>query len=528
LPVAFSFPLNGILNQIRLQVDGFEDLLAGCTCFAGTRRNCLNADRNSQPCKNNIVTTRAEDIGFLLVPVGGNPIPQGYDFQSAGPIRAQNEAGTYVPYGADLGIIWETDSIPNPVHGPYGGYGGYGGRRRLLASPTPTRTRTRTRTRACDTGSGCFSGGTGNIVRDTANDGAGVWNIVLVNFCLYRYYDITTMGAIGRIPFPNAGQSECLGRWNRVVITANFDTFCQVSKQVAITQIPYTESVSGVSYPGYSHDYCSWTLESPPGSTMIITLTNAHGPNGGSVYLNDGPDDYPSPLLLSITEATPVSRVQTTSNIAFLTRWNYWGFGLSVSYVGVPSPTSSPTPTLDPSLCKGYQQITASSPSPSREVPFMSNVVGYNYVNKAYCSWLITAPANQLVRIRFTRFATEYLFDFVTVYDGDKADGRPIFIQSGNLPTAFSPVIAKNNSAFVTFTSDVSVTSAGFSAIADSVPRFTPTNRPITPSRRPITPSRRSVTPSKRPVTPSKRPVTPSRRPVTPSKRPVTPSKRPL
>mmetsp|Transcript_28962 Transcript_28962/g.48691 ORF Transcript_28962/g.48691 Transcript_28962/m.48691 type:complete len:593 (-) Transcript_28962:679-2457(-) len=338
LPVTFSFPLKGWLNGVKLQVFGFEDLLANCSCIGGKRRNCLNADSNLQPCKN-ITNTQLTDLGLMIV-------SDGRIFQSFGP-TVSTAAGGFNVFGANVGIFWGEQGATTP-----------GRRRRLLATATRTRTRTRTPSRtptqACNTGSGCFSGGSGTVIAQYMT-GDGNWTVTLLNMCLYRHYDLR-VPFIGYQKFPNPNESECLGRWEKVVVTIDFEAFCALGpKRVTGAEMPYTENISRFS--SLSSADCSWILESPPGSTMTVVITQAHGQDEvGGIVVYDGPSTLHPPLY-SINKTSNLEHVlQTSTNKAFLSRSNSWAFVFTVSY-DFPEfpliPTPTPSPTRTPlSFCK--------------------------------------------------------------------------------------------------------------------------------------------------------------------------------
>jgi len=88
------------------------------------------------------------------------------------------------------------------------------------------------------------------------------------------------------------------------------------------------------------------------------------------------------------------------------------------------------------------------------------------YPDNAHCEWKITVPAGQLVRLSFTSFAVEAEdacgYDVVRVYDGDSTGAAEVLTHCGsNVP---SDVVSSGNVLYVKFTSDDSVTEAGFIA----------------------------------------------------------------
>ena len=85
-----------------------------------------------------------------------------------------------------------------------------------------------------------------------------------------------------------------------------------------------------------------------------------------------------------------------------------------------------------------------------------------NYGNNMTCSKLIQPSGGGIIALTFTSFATEAGYDFVRVYDGATTSSTLLGAYSGcSLP----PVITSSGpSMLITFTTDASVTAAGWSA----------------------------------------------------------------
>lgn len=93
-----------------------------------------------------------------------------------------------------------------------------------------------------------------------------------------------------------------------------------------------------------------------------------------------------------------------------------------------------------------------------------------HYSNNMQCSWTITAPAGDNVRLSFSRFALEpdgssdgqCIFDWVQVYDGSSAAAPSLGRFCGtSLPSELQSTGAIMHVVFLT---DFSVTDAGFQA----------------------------------------------------------------
>ena len=86
-----------------------------------------------------------------------------------------------------------------------------------------------------------------------------------------------------------------------------------------------------------------------------------------------------------------------------------------------------------------------------------------NYQNGLDCSWTLVCPANTKPTLTFTSFATEGNFDFVALYDGTSDMERQLARGSGDHWSS-GDVTATGQNMYVRFTSDGSVSMAGFQA----------------------------------------------------------------
>lgn len=160
-----------------------------------------------------------------------------------------------------------------------------------------------------------------------------------------------------------------------------------------------------------------------------------------------------------------------------------------------------------------------------------------NWPDKKYppgtsCSWLITVEPDMVIKVSFNKFILEAdtycRFDYVAFFNGgERDDSRLIGKYCGDQAPA--PFITNGNVMLVQFVSDLSVTSDGFLAHYNSVPRGTeistddvgPVTRstPLKPPVKPAEPRRPAATTTTQPPAPTVR-HEPTRRP-----RPVQPSR---
>ena len=91
-----------------------------------------------------------------------------------------------------------------------------------------------------------------------------------------------------------------------------------------------------------------------------------------------------------------------------------------------------------------------------------------SYLNNTNCSWLIQPTGGAtFIRISFTEFATEAGYDFVRIYAGTDANAPLVATYEGT--TIPGPTVVTGSAAFVSFTSDISVVAAGWTANYEAI-----------------------------------------------------------
>ncbi|KAB1160462.1 T9SS type A sorting domain-containing protein [Tenacibaculum aiptasiae] len=128
--------------------------------------------------------------------------------------------------------------------------------------------------------------------------------------------------------------------------------------------------------------------------------------------------------------------------------------------------------TQDP--CNGGATLTENTGS------FNDGSGSQNYGNGKNCTWLIKPANGGKVTLNFSSFNTESGYDFVTVYDGSSASATQLGKFSGT--STPSAVTSTGNAMFVKFTSDGSVTAAGWAANYTSATSSADTQAPTAPS----------------------------------------------
>lgn len=114
-------------------------------------------------------------------------------------------------------------------------------------------------------------------------------------------------------------------------------------------------------------------------------------------------------------------------------------------------------------FCSGTTSLTASSGT------FTDGSGLSNYGDNSSCSWLITPAGATQISLNFTAFDTEASYDIVTIYNGPD-DSYPVLgTYSGNtIPPSISTT-SGIGAMLVKFTSDVSLTNAGWEASYTSI-----------------------------------------------------------
>ena len=93
----------------------------------------------------------------------------------------------------------------------------------------------------------------------------------------------------------------------------------------------------------------------------------------------------------------------------------------------------------------------------------MDGVANINYTQNTHCEWLIQAPKNDFITLKFHQMDTECGYDYVFVYDGNSMSEKLLASYSGkSLPS--SPIIAESGFMLIIFFSDTNYVLTGFRA----------------------------------------------------------------
>lgn len=231
-----------------------------------------------------------------------------------------------------------------------------------------------------------------------------------------------------------APTTTCSGLTN---LTASFGTFTDGSAATA----------------NYSNNLnCSWLIQPSSGANTITINFNRLNTqfNADVVTIYDGPNNS-SPILGTYSGfSTPPSVTSTGGSvyIEFNTDANFNLQGWEISYTSTTGGGST--------FCSGTTNLTANLGT------FSDGSGSQNYGDNSNCQWLIQPINGQPIELTFTNFATEQGWDVVRVYNGTTTSATLLGAFSGN--TLPGIITSSGGAMLVTFTSDISVTDAGWDA----------------------------------------------------------------
>jgi hypothetical protein len=227
-------------------------------------------------------------------------------------------------------------------------------------------------------------------------------------------------------------------------------TFCSGQQTLTGASGSFTDG-SGASSDYANNADCSWLIQ-PAGGASSITLTFSSGFNlasGDEIRVYQGTNTSGT-LLGTYTGATlpgPTLATGAAMFVRFTSNTSGTAAGFTANYTSV---------NAAPGNCSGQQTLTAPTGT-------VTDGSGANpYPNNANCSWLIQPTGATQVQFTFAFLDTESGYDYVRIYNGTSASAPLIGAYSGSTtPTA--PITSTGGSMFIRFTSDGSVTDAGFS-----------------------------------------------------------------
>ena len=244
----------------------------------------------------------------------------------------------------------------------------------------------------------------------------------------------------------------------RAGFTATFT--CETgSGQSTCPETPYTLDNFGViNIQDYVDNLdCSWTLTCAVGVPTLSFDTFDTEANFDFIYVYEGDSPGGDALVdgLSGVGHAPMtysSDTESTLYFRFTTDYSVTRAGFLATFM-CPEQLSASDQTVPESSCTQGNTIT--------------NVGGVHmsdYVNNLDCSWTL-ACAVGVPTLSFDTFDTEANFDFIYVYEGDSPGGNALvdgLSGVGHAPMTYST--DASSSLYLRFTTDYSVTRAGFRA----------------------------------------------------------------
>lgn len=271
-------------------------------------------------------------------------------------------------------------------------------------------------------------------------NGANINAPVLGTFSGTNIPSSITGGGVILVRFISDGSISRAG-W---ALTYNCSSGCSGITNLTSCTGNFTDGSGSNNYSDYQD--CAWRIQ-PPGAGSITLSFSAFATESccDAVYIYDGAD-VNAPLIASFAGTSIPPNVTSSGGVMyvrFVTDYSVTYSGWAASYTC----SSGCSGTVNLSSCSG----TISDGSGSGE-----------YSNYQNCAWLIQPPGASSITLSFTSFLTEGGYDYVRVYDGNSINAPLLGSYSGStLPASVS---SSTGVMYVTFTTDGSVTAAGWSA----------------------------------------------------------------
>ncbi len=260
----------------------------------------------------------------------------------------------------------------------------------------------------------------------------------------YALYTVSSQEALSTI---NA--------WYAVGLLSSSIGFCggTVSRTDS-TAIITDGSLKGRNYQDYSD--CKWLIKPSGAKTITVTFNkfDLSTSSNDTLFIYDGSSTSSTILLKATGNSLPSSVTSTTGTIFIHFSTDNTGVADGWELIYKANYTSGSNAQ---SYCSGKTILKKYTNT------FTDGSSGNNYGNNADCEWLIAPPGADSIKLSFNSFSTESGKDYVKVYDGADATGTLLGSYSGS-STPSGLLWAKSGKMFVTFDSDNSGTSTGWSA----------------------------------------------------------------
>lgn len=202
---------------------------------------------------------------------------------------------------------------------------------------------------------------------------------------------------------------------------------------------------------GYGNDVTvTWVIDAPAGDIISVEFVNFNTElNADIVTIYDG-ETTTSPVIGTYSGSVIPPSVRSSGNsmfVKFQTSPSTQLSGFEASYQSLVKNNTSVIPK-----CSSSGSKTLTTP----EGEFGCN----GYENHLDMSWTITVSSTKRINLSFLFLATEEIYDYIKIYDGTSTSSTLLATVSGTV--APNDIVSSSNNVLVTFHSDGSVNSLGF------------------------------------------------------------------
>jgi len=254
---------------------------------------------------------------------------------------------------------------------------------------------------------------------------------------------------------------------------------CPGPRELTGSQVFITSPGLSTQEPYSNWMQCRWLVTVPEDmyahvEFLFMDVESSCGCWFDSIIVRDG-DSCQAPVLGSFCGTdlpAPVTASQNQVEVMFFTDCSVTGAGFNISVTALETPP--PGPESLPG-CPGPAEV---SPDGAEILSFGFGSGGYT--NFEACEWRINAEPGQYISLTFLDFAVEHhsmcSYDRLTIFDGPDDTAPSTSLCGSQIPPVFTSV---GNSLLLTFTTDYSVTAAGFrivTSLSDSPGEVLPDN----------------------------------------------------
>lgn len=238
----------------------------------------------------------------------------------------------------------------------------------------------------------------------------------------------------------------------------NPPTYCAGPTLIIQADAAISTPILNGHYP--SNWKCGWTIQAANGFVPTLSFLSFSTDELDFVSIYDGVS-LASPVLLHTSGAVTPAPVTASGQFLTLTFVSGSSSGAS-SAAGVQATvtwTPAPYPTVNTTSSGAHCNEIDSIAS---ETNFSTNPGLPSYANNQQCLWLVTAPVGSIVKLTFTSFDTESVYDKLEIFDGPAITAPCIASLSG--PSIPHSIVSSGLHLTIAFTTDGSILGAGVTA----------------------------------------------------------------